>query len=151
VLAHAWVIGELALGSRGRDREVIGLLRGGTEALGDLPCQVHLFVALIRGDRPGQAGLLAFGEVLGPGAQDVADAVERDALAASMAVDVLLDTAADLVEGRGAQLHDMERVEHCDGVLEVLVDGVLVAVNGSSVASFTRPRKAGPRSSSQSP
>jgi hypothetical protein len=53
---------------------------GGAETLRDLPCQVDLVVAFGGGDRLGEAGLLAVGEVLGPVAQDVADAVERVAL-----------------------------------------------------------------------
>ena len=61
-------------------------------------------------------------------AQDVPDPVERVVLAAAVAVDVLLDAAADLVDGLGAELHHMERVEHRDGVVELVVDGVLVAV-----------------------
>ena len=45
-----------------------------------------------------------------------------------MAVDVLLDPATDLVDGGGAEFDDVERVEDRDGVGELVVDGVLVAV-----------------------
>ena len=45
-----------------------------------------------------------------------------------MAVDRLLDAAADLIDDLGAELHDVERVEHRGGVGELVVDGVLVAV-----------------------
>ena len=40
----------------------------------------------------------------------------------------MLDPAADLVDGLGAELDDMERVEHGGRVFELVVDGVLVAV-----------------------
>jgi hypothetical protein len=42
--------------------------------------------------------VLSVGEVLDAGAQDVADPVERIVFAAAVAVDVLLDPAADLVD-----------------------------------------------------
>ena len=72
--------------------------------------------------------MLSVGEVLDAGAQDVADPVERVGLAAAVAVDVLLDPAPDFVDGGRAEFDDVERVEDRDRVLELVVDGVLVAV-----------------------
>ena len=45
-----------------------------------------------------------------------------------MAVDLLLDPASDLVDGLGAELDFVEGVRLCSGVLELVIDGVLVAV-----------------------
>jgi hypothetical protein len=45
-----------------------------------------------------------------------------------VAVDVLLYSASDLVDGGGAELDQVEGVEHRDGVLELVIEGVLVAV-----------------------
>jgi len=62
----------------------------------------------------------------------------------------LLDPAADLVDDLGAELDDMEGVQDRGGILELVVNGVLVAGNGSRVATSTRPVNASPRCRSQS-
>jgi hypothetical protein len=67
-----------------------------------------------------------------------------------VAVDRLLHAASCLVDDLAAELHDVERVKHRDRVFELVVDGVLVAMEGSSVATSTRRRNASPRCSSQS-
>ena len=68
------------------------------------------------GQCAGQPGLLARREALPPGAENMADAVERVALAASVAEGLLLDPAADVIDGRTGELDDMERVQHAGGV-----------------------------------
>jgi len=65
-----------------------------------------------------------------------------------VAVDLLLDAAADLVDRVPGQGHHMERVEDGCGVGELVVDGVLVATNGSRVATSTWALNAFPRASS---
>jgi len=93
-------------------------------------CQASstLEVALVGDEGCFQAGLLPVGEVLDAGAQDVADPVERVVLAAAVAVDGLLDPATDLVECGRAEFDDVEGVEHRYGILELVVDGVLVTM-----------------------
>lgn len=44
-----------------------------------------------------------------------------------MPVKILLDAAADLVDRGGAELDDVERVEHRDHVVEFVVEGFLIA------------------------
>ena len=85
-------------------------------------------MALVGSDRAVQPGTLPVGELLLTTAQDRADAVERVVLAATVAVDLLLHTLAVLVDGLGAELDHMERVEHSDRILELVIDGVVVAV-----------------------
>jgi len=85
-------------------------------------------MTFVRGDRSLQPSALPVGEVLGPAAQDGADAVERVVLAATVAMDLLLDPAADLIDRGGADLDHVKGVQHRNRVLEVIVDGVLVAV-----------------------
>lgn len=80
------------------------------------------------GQCAGQPGLLARREALPPGAENMADAVERVALAASVAEGLLLDPAADVIDGRTGELDDMERVQHAGGVLELVIDRVLVSL-----------------------
>ena len=107
---------------------VVWLVVDGSELLGALPGDLDLDVALVSNEGCVQAGVLSVGEVLDAGAQDVADPVERIVFAAAVAVDVLLDPAPDLVDGGRAEFDDVERIKHGDGVLELVVDGVLVAV-----------------------
>ena len=57
-------------------------------------------------------------------AQQGADLVERVVLVAAVSQGVLLDAAADLVEDLGAELDDVERVQHRDRVWQLVADGV---------------------------
>ncbi len=85
-------------------------------------------MAFVGADRFLQASPLSVGEVLDPAPEDGADSVQRVALAAAVAVDLLLHPAADLVDCGGAELDHVERIEHRGGVLELVVDRILVAV-----------------------
>lgn len=71
---------------------------GRAESLGAGPRDFDLDVSLIGCPCALQPGVLAFGELLSPGAQDVPDPVERVPGPAPVPVDVLLDPAADLIE-----------------------------------------------------
>jgi len=82
---------------------------------------------VVSGDRLVEPGSLTIGELFLAAAQDRSDPVERVALAAAVAMDLLLDPAADLVHGLGAELDDMKGVEHRGRVLELVIDPVLVA------------------------
>ena len=53
---------------------------------------------------------------------------ERVASAAAVPQGGLLDAASDLVDDLGSELHDVERVGYRDGIFELVVDAVLVAV-----------------------
>ena len=64
-------LGELPAGGR------VGGVVHGSDALGALPCDVHLVVAGVGGDRFSEAVLLARGQVLGTGAEDGPDLVQR--------------------------------------------------------------------------
>jgi hypothetical protein len=70
-------------------------------------------------------------------AEDVPDAVERVVAAPAVTGRLLLDAAAYVINDRSGELHDMERVEHGTGVLELVVDGVLLTWNGPRVAILT--------------
>ena len=56
------------------------------------------------------------------------DTVERVTLAATVPEGLLLDPASALIDSSGAELHDMEGVEDRDGVLQLVIDRVLVPV-----------------------
>lgn len=65
-------------------------------------------MSLVGSDRPLQAGALPVGQVLFSGSQDGADPVQRVPLAAAVPVDLLLNPAAHVVDGLGAELDHME-------------------------------------------
>jgi len=99
-------------------------------------------VVVVGGERGLEQCLLPVGEVFLAGAEQVADPIERIVLAAAVAVDVLLDPAADLIDSGRAGLDYVERVEDGDGVFELVVDGVLVAVEwvqGGDLDAFAEP------------
>ena len=88
--------------------EILGVV-GGSQLLGALPRDEHLVMCGVGFDRGDQSSALALGEVLGAGAEDGLDSVERVALATAVAEGVLLNPAANLVDGGGAELDDVER------------------------------------------
>ena len=62
----------------------------------------------------------------------------------------LLDSAADFVDGLAAELHHVEGVEDGDGVGELVVAGVLVAVERVQGGDLDPLRNASSRAFSQS-
>ena len=100
----------------------------GAQLLGALPCEVDLVVVFVGEDRGLESGVLPVGEAFRVGVQDRADPVERVVCAAAVAVDGLLHPPANLVDGLGAEFDDVERVQHRGRVVELVVDGVLIAV-----------------------
>lgn len=65
------------------------------------------------GQHPGVGG---GGEVLRAAQQDPADAVERVALAAAMSEGLLLDPAADVIDGLLGQSDSVEGIQHDGGL-----------------------------------
>ena len=118
-----------------------------------MPGDLDFDVSVVDGECGLQAGLLPVGEMLLPGTQQVADPIQRIISAAAVAVDVLLDPAADLIDRGRAELDHVEGVEHRDGVVQLVVDGASVAVEwvqggdldafSERVAAVTQPRRVG--------
>ena len=77
-----------------------------------------------------EAFLLTWGEPVARGAQKIADLIEGIALAPAVTGRVLLDAAAYLIKGIAGELDDMEGIEDAGCVLELVVDGVLVSLEG---------------------
>jgi len=77
-----------------------------------------------------EAFLLARGEPVARGAQKIADLIEGIALASAVTGRVLLDAATHLIESVASELDDVEGVQDAGGVLELVVDGVLVSLEG---------------------
>ena len=64
------------------------------------------------------------------GAQEKPDLIEGIALAPAVTGRVLLDAATHLTWGVASEFDDVEGVEDAGGVLELVVDGVLVSLEG---------------------
>ena len=77
-----------------------------------------------------EAFLLAWGEPVARGAQKIADLIEGIPLASTVTGRVLLDAATHLIESVASELDDVEGVQDAGGVLELVVDGVLVSLEG---------------------
>ena len=77
-----------------------------------------------------EAFLLARGEPITRGAQKKPDLIEGITLASTVTGRVLLDAAAYLTWGVASELDDMKGIQDAGGVLELIVDGVLVSLKG---------------------
>ena len=95
-------------------------------ALGDFDTDMRL----IYHEGLTEAFLLTWGEPVARGAQKIADLIEGIALASTVTGRVLLDAAAYLIESVASELDDVEGVQDAGGVLELIVDGVLVSLEG---------------------
>ena len=95
-------------------------------ALGDFDTDMRL----MRREGCAEAFLLTLREPITRGAQEKPDLIEGIALASAVTGRVLLDAAAYLIESVASELDDVEGVAHAGGVLELVVDGVLVSLEG---------------------
>ena len=77
-----------------------------------------------------EAFLLAWGEPVARGAQKKPDLIEGIPLAPAVTGRVLLDAATHLIESVASELDDVKGIEDAGGVLELVVDGVLVSLEG---------------------
>ena len=77
-----------------------------------------------------EAFLLTLREPITRGAQKIADLIEGVTFAPAVTGRVLLEAATHLTWGVASELDDMEGVEDAGGVLELIVDGVLVSLEG---------------------
>ena len=77
-----------------------------------------------------EAFLLTLREPITRGAQKIADLIEGVTFAPAVTGRVLLDAATHLTWSVASELDDMEGIEDAGGVLELIVDGVLVSLEG---------------------
>lgn len=99
-----------------------------THVLSTLVGDLDTDVILVRDECRLQTGLLPIGEAFPSGPQKVADTVERVAFAPPMPKSLLLDTTADVIDSAGGELDDVKGVEDAGGVVELVVDRVLVSL-----------------------
>ena len=74
--------------------------------------------------------MLTLRESITRGAQKIADLIEGVTFAPAVTGRVLLDATTHLVKGVASELDDMESIEDAGGVLELIVDGVLISLEG---------------------
>ena len=74
--------------------------------------------------------LLTLREPITRGAQKIADLIEGIALASAVTGRVLLDATTYLIKGVAGELDDVKGVQHAGGVLELVINGVLVSLEG---------------------
>lgn len=77
-----------------------------------------------------EAFLLTWGESAARGAQKKPDLIEGITLAPAVTQGVLLDVAAYLIESVRGELDDMKGVQHAGCVLELVINGVLISLEG---------------------
>ena len=77
-----------------------------------------------------EAFLLTLREPITRGAQKKPDLIEGITLAPAVTGRVLLDAATHLTWGIASELDNMEGIEDAGGVLELIVNGVLVSLEG---------------------
>ena len=74
--------------------------------------------------------MLTLREPITRGAQKKPDLIEGITLASAVTQGVLLDAAAYLIQGVASELDDVKGVEDAGGVLELVVNGVFISLEG---------------------
>ena len=74
--------------------------------------------------------MLARGEPITRGAQKKPDLIEGIPLASAVTQGVLLDAAAYLTWSVASELDDVKSVEDAGGVLELVINGVFISLEG---------------------
>ena len=74
--------------------------------------------------------LLTLREPITRGAQKKPDLIEGIPLAPAVTGRVLLDATTHLIESVTGELDDVKGIEHAGGVLELVINGVLISLEG---------------------
>ena len=74
--------------------------------------------------------LLTLREPITRGAQEIADLIEGITLASTATGRVLLDATAYLIKGITGGLDNVKGIKHAGGVLELVINGVLISLEG---------------------
>ena len=98
--------------------------------LGEQVSDFHTDMRLIRREGLTESFLLTLREPITRGAQKIADLIEGVTFAPAVTGRVLLDAATHLTWGVASELDNMEGIEDAGGVLELIVNGVLVSLEG---------------------
>ena len=100
------------------------------DLLGAVVGDFHTDMRLICREGLTESFLLTLREPITRGAQKIADLIEGIALAPAVTGRVLLDAATHLIESVTGELDDVKGIEHAGGVLELVINGVLISLEG---------------------
>ena len=116
----------------GQASAVVGcvLMENLTHLLGAAVGDFNTDMRLICHEGLTEAFLLTWGEPVARGAQKKPDLIEGITLAPAVTGRVLLDAATHLIESVASELDDVKGIEHAGGVLELVINGVLVSLEG---------------------
>ena len=98
--------------------------------LGAVVGDFHTDMRLICREGLTESFLLTLREPITRGAQKIADLIERITLAPAVTGRVLLDATTHLIESVTGELDDVKGIEHAGGVLELVINGVLISLEG---------------------
>jgi len=101
-----------------------------SDLLGAVVGAFHTDMRLICREGLTEAFLLTLREPITRGTQKKPDLIEGITLAPAVTQGVLLDATTYLIESVTGELDDMKGVEHAGGVLELIVDGVFISLEG---------------------
>ena len=98
--------------------------------LGEQVSDFDTDMRLIRHEGLTESFLLALREPITRGAQKKPDLVEGIACASAVTQGVLLDATTYLIKGVTGELDDVKGIEHAGCVLELVINGVLISLEG---------------------
>ena len=107
-----------------------GLVEDVSHVLGAVVGDFDTDMRLICREGCAESFLLTLRESITRGAQEIANLVEGIPLASAVTGRVLLDTTAHLIKGITGKLDDMKGVEYAGCVLELVVNRVLISLEG---------------------
>ena len=107
-----------------------GLMEDVAHLLGAVVGDFHTDMRLICREGLTESFLLTLREPITRGAQEKPDLVEGIALAPAVTGRVLLDAATYLIESVTGELDDVKGIEDAGGVLELVINGVLISLEG---------------------
>ena len=107
-----------------------GLMEDVAHLLGAVVGDFDTDMGLICREGLTESFLLTLREPITRGAQKIADLIERITLAPAVTGRVLLDATTHLIESVTGELDDVKGIEHAGGVLELVINGVLISLEG---------------------
>ena len=137
------------MGGQGSAVGGCGLVEDVSDLLGAAVGDFDTDMRLICHEGLTEAFLLTWGEPVARGAQKKPDLIEGITLAPAVTGRVLLDAATHLIESVASELDDVKGIQDAGGVLELVVDGVLVSLEGVQCRDLDTGAKLFARSSSQ--
>ena len=107
-----------------------GLMEDLAHLLGAVVGDFHTDMRLICREGLSESFLLTWGELVARGVQKKPDLVEGITCASAVTQGVLLDATAYFIKGATGELDDVKGIEDAGGVLELVINGVLISLEG---------------------